>query len=310
MIRIGVQSGHIFDDSNLEEGFTQLKQAGFDCVDFNIDEQLPGSQIYRGEISGLFTKSTEEILAHYQPHKEAAKRHHIAFGQMHAPFPVYLPGNEDMNRFLVEVMRKSMAICQLLDCPYLVVHPAILAHELGKEEEKRVNYAFYRALIPFAKQYGVKICLENMFTVLHGKIREAVCSDFKEAVEYIDTLNAEAGEELFAFCFDLGHATILGKDIRESIRLLGSRLQVLHVHDNNGEEDLHLMPFTYAHNWGKDLVTDWEGFVKGLHEIGFSKTVSLETYRVMDAFPKEIRTQALSLLAASARYLANRVENG
>jgi sugar phosphate isomerase/epimerase len=52
------------------------------------------------------------------------------------------------------------------------------------------------------------------------------------------------------------------------VRLLGSYLAVLHVHDNDGERDRHWLP-------GLGIV-DWEAFMHALVEIGFEGTLSLE----------------------------------
>ena len=43
-------------------------------------------------------------------------------------------------------------------------------------------------------------------------------------------------------CLDLGHAH-MKEGIESAYRLLGPRIRSTHVHDNNGEQDLHLFPF-------------------------------------------------------------------
>ena len=40
----------------------------------------------------------------------------------------------------------------------------------------------------------------------NGYIYEGTCTDAVEACYYVDTLNDIAGEKLFGFCFDTGHA--------------------------------------------------------------------------------------------------------
>ena len=59
------------------------------------------------------------------------------------------------------------------------------------------------------------------------------------------------------------------------------------VHDNDGVNDLHWLPYTG--------VIDWEDFSSSLDEIGFEGTVSLET-AVPKKIPEDIRPlQELSL---------------
>ena len=100
-----------------------------------------------------------------------------------------------------------------------------------------------------------------MFSSYRGKLTEAVCSDPYETVHYIDELNKLADERLFGFCLDVGHATLLGKDLYRFISILGDRLQVLHVHDNNGLQDEHLFPYMG--------ITNWDRFCRALGEYNY-----------------------------------------
>ena len=43
-----------------------------------------------------------------------------------------------------------------------------------------------------------------------------------------------------------GHANIVGLDFEKFITTLGSRLKVLHIHDNDSISDLHQIPFTFT----------------------------------------------------------------
>jgi sugar phosphate isomerase/epimerase len=63
---------------------------------------------------------------------------------------------------------------------------------------------------------------------------------------------------------DTGHCAILGTDIGEAVRLIGKDyLQTLHVHDNNGNNDSHWIPYTG--------VCNWSDFAKALQEIDFQE---------------------------------------
>ena len=117
---------------------------------------------------------------------------------------------------------------------------------------------------------------------------------------YIDTLNAEAGEELFGFCLDVGHANLTAKNLYEYIKTLGHRLTILHIHDNDARSDLHQMPYTHT--------VDWEGFIEGLRAIDFRGTLGFETFRVMGTFPKAVHPSALRLISDIGWYFASRIE--
>ena len=302
-MQIGVQSGHIYDDADYEQGLQMIKDAGFDCIDFNIDTKLSIGRLAEKGENPFFSRPLEEILAHYKPQKEAADRLGLRYGQMHAPFPVYVDGNDAANEAIVDATIKCMAVCALFECPYLIVHPIIW--DGTEKEEQKLNMEFYQKLIPAAKQYKVCICLENMFDGHTGHVTEAACSDFAQAAAYIDALNTIAGEEIFGFCYDVGHATLLGKNQRRSLNILGKRLKTLHIHDNDGRSDLHMQPYAYSR--GKYYVTDWDGLADGLRDIGYEGVLSFETFHALVSLPKALKPAMLSYIAACGRYFADRI---
>ena len=51
MNKIGVQSTGSIIQGDIEAGYRRIKEAGFDCVDFNFDEYLHCTMVERGEIN-------------------------------------------------------------------------------------------------------------------------------------------------------------------------------------------------------------------------------------------------------------------
>ncbi len=301
MLKIGVQSGGIFG-ADIDANFRTLRDHGFECVDFNIDNALPGEQIRKGEPGGFFDQTVEQLCEHYRPHREAAEKHGISFAQMHGPFPIWVDGrDDDMNPYVIMATEKCIAIAAYLGCPAIVVHPVYAQKTMGKEGERELNLSIYRALMPAAKKYGVKICLENLFVGGGGRCSEGPCADVSEAIYYIDKLNAEAGGDVFGFCFDIGHANLMSRNIYEYIKALGSRLTILHLHDNDALNDLHMLPYSYTRN-GKNTLTDWDGLIRGLRDISYRGDICFETFRCMSIFPKAIHSELLNLISAIGRH--------
>ena len=302
-MRIGVTNGNVFDDSNYQEGFQLLKDCGFDCVDFSFTSKQSYRDVVNKGENPFFWQDTQTILAYYAPWKDAAVRAGIEFNQAHAPFPSYCVGNDAANEIMRDAVEKCLAVCRMFECPYLIVHPV---HTKGTlEREWEINIEFYKTLIPAAKETGVGVCLENMFSGQSGHIEEAVCSDFAVASQYIDTLNEIAGEELFSFCYDVGHATLLGRDQRRSIGLLGSRLKTLHIHDNDGRSDVHFQPYAYSR--GSGYVTDWNGFLDGLRDVGYTGTLSFETDNALSSLPLPLKDAMLTFIARVGRYFSDQL---
>lgn len=307
MLKPCITSASILRDESLEEDFKTIKSTGFECLDFNIDLYLSGSDIRDGNFSGFYSKSIDELKEYFTPHKELAKKYGIIFNQAHAPFQLYVDGRDDINEKCVEVVEKCLAICDYVDCRYLVVHPINLAFSHDREYEKKVNIEYYKRFIPFIKKYKVMVCLENMFSVVSRVVTEAVCSDCITAAWYIDTLNEIAGEECFGFCFDLGHMTLLGKHICESLKTLGSRVKILHLHDNDNIQDNHAIPYSYARMWGQNPVTDWEGLIAGLRAINYRGNLDFEVATGVRLVPEEVRPAQLAYVHAIGEYFAKKI---
>ena len=303
MLKIGVQSDPWFSIQDPDGSIRFIKECGFECIDFNIDTNLPEEDIYSGKLNEFFNQSVEELCEYYRPFKEALIKYGVTVSQMHAPFPMFIKGLDHVNEYMIAAVEKICGVCAYVGCPALVVHPVARS---TKEKEIETNLAMYRAMIPGAKKYGVKICLENLFRPFKGRLIEGPCADVSEACRYLDILNEEAGEDVFGFCFDIGHANLLGRNVYNYIMALGKRLTILHIHDNDSNGDLHMIPYTQTKNWG-DQICDWEGLIKGLKDSGYQGELSFETFRVLGAFPREIWPEALKLISATGRYWAKRI---
>lgn len=304
---ISVQSGDWYDESDHEKSMAFAKQCGIEAIDFNIDHVISPREYANGKKYPLCDLSVEEFVGYFAPLKQAAEKYGIAFSQMHAPFPTWFEDKEEETEYLLSVVDKCIAVCNLVSCPAIVVHQYLSD---DKEKDREINLKMYRRLMPAAKKYGVKICLENLFRAENGAIIESYCTRAEDNCELIDTLNAEAGEELFGFCFDTGHANLFRDiNVREFLNTMGKRLTVLHIHDNNGCGDKHTIPYTQTVDiWGAKLATDWEGFINGLRDIGYEGNLSFETFRTTHNFPKELIPNVLSLITAIGRYFRARIE--
>ena len=313
MIRIGVQSKNIVIDTAPETGFMMIRNAGFSCVDFSLNAYLKNQKIYKEQINDFFDMTIGELEHFFSSHKKAAIANGITIHQMHMPYPIYVPyTTAQMNHYLMEnVAVKSIRICSFLDCRYLVVHGFKLAELLGSEQaEWEKTREFLMSIAPISKENGVILCVENLYNNIGGHIVDGPCTDARLAAERIDQMNELAGAEVFGFCFDTGHANLLGIDMEKFVTTLGSRLKVLHIHDNDGIADLHQLPYTFTKTRENASATDWDGFLKGLCQIHFDGVLSFETAPVLESFPEELKIDALKLIAGIGRYFAGRIEGG
>ena len=311
MLRIGVQTKNVIEDDHPEDGYALLKASGFSCVDFSLNGYLLNTALYQSEVNSFFDQTMQELEQFFAPHKKGAKSAGITINQMHMPYPNYVPkGSKELNDYLWNVVApKSMEICAFMGCPYIVVHGFKLAYYLGSErKEWERTEAFLDSLAPIAKELGITICIENLYEGIGGHIVEGPCCDARKAVERIDRFNDKYHGEVLGFCFDTGHANLVGIDFERFITMLDYRLKVLHIHDNDGIADLHQIPFTFTKTRENLPSTDWGGFVKGLRNIGFDKVLSFETAPVLTTFPQIMKPQVLSFIARIGDYFRIKIE--
>jgi sugar phosphate isomerase/epimerase len=87
---------------------------------------------------------------------------------------------------------------------------------------------FWRELIPYAKDLGCIIAMENIF--------EKESSTLRGLLEAID-------DPCFRHCFDVGHWNMFTTvSMEEWFAELGPFIAECHVHDNHGQTDEHLPP--------------------------------------------------------------------
>lgn len=305
VIGIGVQTRNVVCDENPQEGFHMLKEAGFDCCDFSLNGYLKNTDIYKGKVNPLFNCSEKELESFFSRHKESARIEGVTIHQMHMPYPIFSPKTPtEMNEYLrKQVAVKSMQICYFLGCRYIVVHGFKLARYLGSEElEWQETASFLETILPMAKEYGITVCMENLYESVSGHMEEGPGCDVVKAVQRIDDFNERYGAEVLGFCFDAGHANLVGIDFEEFLTTLGSRLKVLHLHDNDGRTDLHQIPYTFARTGENTTSVNWEDLIRGLKATKFDGVLNFETAQVLKAFPEEMKFEALQFIAKIGKY--------
>ena len=166
MLGIGVQTQNAVKDDHPEEGFALLHRTGFTNCDFSLNGYPKNTQLYRNTLNKFFDQSAEEMCEFFRPHREAAKANGITINQMHMPYPIYIPtANARVNDYLhINMIPKSMKVCEFLGCPNIVIHGLKMAKFLGSEEaEWQQTAAFLDEIAPIAKEIGTTICMENLY---------------------------------------------------------------------------------------------------------------------------------------------------
>ena len=146
------QLGYFYGDKKAIE---MIADAGFDSIDYSMFCMSDDSHIL----------NTDEYKKYALSLKETADRRGIPFTQAHAPFSFPLDKGED--EFLKVANKKvlrAMEVASILGAEIIVVHPIhFRPYYRNKEFLKEFNINYYKSLIPYCEEFGIKVACENMW---------------------------------------------------------------------------------------------------------------------------------------------------
>ena len=317
MLKTGVQTQNIVTDDNPLKGFKRIATVGFKCCDFSLDSYLRYEEFAPDHGPRFFDKSVEELCEFFEPHKKAADDCGVIINQMHMPYPLYATNvSEEANEYLrYQMMPKSMEICRFLECPNIVVHQFNLPKDNAscdmeaEGDEWKANATYLHEIAPFAATNGITICLENLYRRSTPYMVEGPCCDPVKLSARIDYFNAKYRFQVLGACFDTGHANLVNMDMESYMKLLGHRIRVLHIHDNDRITDLHQIPYTFTNTRDKICSITWDSFLATLKAIKYQGVLSFETAPTLKAFPDELGDDALRLIASIGNYFSKKLED-
>jgi sugar phosphate isomerase/epimerase len=138
---------------------------------------------------------------------------------------------------MVDEIKRALEIAEKIPFQYLVQHLGVSGEEY---DERKLEAAFsaLEELSLFAKNRGVQVLLENIPNRL---------SSAERLLHFLEITHLDLG-----FCFDTGHANIM-EGVETAFGLMAPRIRSTHVHDNDGEHDVHRYPLL-----GEDGTIDWK----------------------------------------------------
>ena len=256
-------------------------KAGFDGWDFSMFDMCRYLWPQDICVDSGHPLRTEQYLKFARELKNIGLDNGIVCNQSHAPFPVDVPEVRSYLKRAIECTAEAGGeIC--------VIHPA---NNKSPEE----NAEMYLELLPFAKSCGVKMATENMWNWPAGDTHSsfAACATSESFCRHVDAVN----DDYLVACLDIGHAEMQGsgEGAANMIRALGSRLQALHIHDNDRLYDSHQIPFSMA--------IDFDGVVQALKDIGYSGWLTLEAGTYMKQYDAATALTGVCGLAEAVRKL-------
>lgn len=125
--------------------------------------------------------------------------------------------------------------CATYDIPTLVMHPE---NKNGTETAPlptnwTVGIDRIKRIIDAAERLNVNFAVENM-----------------SRYEYLECIFQNIRSDRLGFCFDSGHCNVFTPEY-DYLSKYGNKLIALHLHDNDGLEDWHSLPYMGNINWNK-----------------------------------------------------------
>ena len=163
---------------------------------------------------------------------------------------------------------------------------------LSRQEKIEQNIEKLRLLADYIKEKNITVCLENLRP--HGPqdmdLIDKTAGDLLYIIERV-------GSPRFGICLDTGHLNLTVKNQREFILKAGKQLKALHIADNEGVTDQHMMPFTK----GK---VNFVEVVQALREVAYDGMFNLEIPGERK-IPLELRDAKIAYIKACYDYLMN-----
>jgi len=236
-----------FDKWDVQEEIEIVRGAGIRRV-----------QVYRNWLAGT---PAEQIRQRLQDAGLVADSLHayIELEMFEGPAFDLSAGDAKARQAALDLARRETEFARALGCRDVVVHPAGPGETEGDAFRAESFRTSAEHLARMAEPAEVRFLVENMPPPMFGQ--DAVL--LRRIVDGIDSPH-------LGLAYDSGHAHVAGRAVA-IVHDMGPRLWGVHLHDNDGTEDDHLLP-------GMGTLP-FEDVASALAEVGFTGTFTLEIYR-------------------------------
>lgn len=215
--------------------------------------------------------------------REYADDKGMSFPQGHLWLTCDIAGHKRLET--VDRLKAWLDLFSAIGTERAVLHPGTSTRYLQGDDPEAIEADCadsLRLLCAYLAGSKTIICLENLYN--HAR----TCADLLRLIDLV-------GSENLAICLDTGHLNMSGGSQREFISQAGIKLRALHIADNEGETDQHIMPY------GKGNI-DWQDTVAALRENSYHGLFNFEIPGE-SAAPLELRLKKLDYLRNMSDFL-------
>lgn len=197
-------------------------------------------------------------------HATKGSRRGIAFQREHYRKD-YTSNLEPNRKAGVELIQNRIDLASEIGASEIVLH--LYVPYMSMNENPEVKDLFYQnvyrsldELKPYALEKGVRICFENLFDMPVNYMEDL-----------FERIFGRYTGDFIGFCLDTGHANMLWREgMYEVIEKYGERLFAVHIHDNFGVVDSHMIP--------GDGGIDWPRLMKVLGKTAYQRPLTMELF--------------------------------
>jgi sugar phosphate isomerase/epimerase len=255
----------------------------FDFKAWNVADEIALLQAAGVRRVHVYRNYTHGITAEFVRDTLAAA--HLAADGLHGYFqlekfevggPPFDPSSdsEEARAASVEILRGEADFARTLGCTDIAVHPVSKEGSTADPWRPAAFARTARDLAEIGRAKGVRYLLENM------PPRQFGCD-----VSYLRRLVDAVASPHLGLLYDSGHAALCGDPVG-AIRTMGPRLWGVHLHDNRGTEDDHLIP-------GMGTLP-FEAIARTLAEVGYAGTFMIEVYRPTEEVRRDLTPARLA----------------
>lgn len=255
-----------------EDAILRLKQNGLNSVELSDEHGL-----------AILSRSSDPV-SEGRKFGEYAKSIGMDIPQGHLWLRVQLVRDENA----IERMKQWLDLFEAIGIKNMVLHIDNCGGlDYSKEDIYKANAEKLKMLTDYIGEREIFICLENLIA---------------EGTNSIDDLLAiidMVGSDKIGITLDTGHLNVSKTSSqKEFIYKAGKKLRALHIADNEGASDQHLMPY------GKGNV-DFDEVISALRDIGYEGILNYEIPGE-NRCPIEVRDMKTKYVIDSYGYLMNK----
>jgi len=266
--KVGISNYYLLAPYGEKRSLEIIKEIGADSVDYFLNSQNTTNQ------NSIYSRSDAEITAYYSDMRKYIDSLGIAVFQTHGRLRTYM-NDPAKDSLCLENARRDLLASAALGVDICVMH-GVTTSEMGADADPQtmrdLNYEVFSKILPWAKEYGVRIATETFGFCSKLDVPEFFSKSAEFKATYDRIANEGNNADYFKVCVDTGHINTTsrydGVSVGDFIRMMGDAVVCLHMHDNDGYSDQHRLPYIGT--------IDWEDTLNALDEIGYKGVYNLE----------------------------------